>query len=248
MMDKQKILVISGRKQSGKNTLANFVRGTVLLQAGLIDEFKVNESTVGELFIKRGRSYINIKHVPELNMSNHLIANYEFADPLKVVMKEMFGLTSSQVDGSNGDKDVLTEYLWERMPGLAETEFRGRNGPMTARQLTQFVGGNLLRSIDPDIHIKRTYESIQKDGVNISTIVGARYPNEVLYKPNFECEIRSIRLARTMYPDDNHSSETSLDVEHFNWNNFDGIIWNQTLSIEETCAATLAFLQVWEWI
>ena len=44
-----KIIGISGKKQSGKNTMANFINGVVLKKMGAIDDFSISE--YGELVI-----------------------------------------------------------------------------------------------------------------------------------------------------------------------------------------------------
>ena len=44
-----KILGISGKKQSGKNTAANLITGKVLLSRGMVDDFYINKD--GELVV-----------------------------------------------------------------------------------------------------------------------------------------------------------------------------------------------------
>jgi len=53
-MDK-KILVIAGKKQSGKSSSAKFIYGYEMLRTGVIDKFNLNEE--GELFVPT--EYIN---------------------------------------------------------------------------------------------------------------------------------------------------------------------------------------------
>lgn len=249
-MDKQKpkVLVISGRKQAGKNTACNFVRGLVLLQVGLIDEFKVNEETLGELFVKRRRSYVNVKDIPELNVSNRLIANYEYMDEAKQTVNRLFGIPFEYLSGTNGSKENLTKYRWEDMPGLAATEYADRKGCMTVRQFLQYFGTEVCKTIYRDVHIEATYNKIKEDGAAIATINGARFPEDVLFRPDFPAEVKTIRLARTVYPEDTHSSETSLDVGNFNWNQFDAVVWNQSMTIEHTCASVLSWMKIWGWV
>ena len=45
-----KIVGISGRKQSGKNTVANIMNGVILKQRGLITDYKINDK--GQLLIR----------------------------------------------------------------------------------------------------------------------------------------------------------------------------------------------------
>ena len=44
------IIGISGRKQSGKNTVANIINGEILKERNLIDDYKINDQ--GQLVIK----------------------------------------------------------------------------------------------------------------------------------------------------------------------------------------------------
>jgi hypothetical protein len=254
-MKTPKILVISGRKQAGKNTLSNFVEGIILLQQGIIDHFEVSERTNGKLYVGNELcSYQEniqielLKSVCTAYHTNQYIQKYEIMDDMKHILVNYFGLSREEVSGENGSKDILTRYLWENMPGLSETPYANRRGKMTARQFMQYVGTEVARKIHPDINIENTYKNIKRDQPEFATINGARFPNDISHRPDFACEIKTIRLARTMYPDDTHSSETSLDVGNFNWNLFDAVIWNQRMSIEQTCAATLSWLRVWGWV
>lgn len=249
-----KVLVISGKKQSGKSTLANFIQGLILLQEGFIDQFEVSEHTRGHLFIDIGDGvFKDINKLTGIEKEFYLfssknIKKYELMDDMKNILVNYFGLTKSQVNGENGEKDVYVRYLWENMPGLCETQFAGRTGPMTAREFMQYMGTEIARKIYLDINVEKTYKNIHRDLPEFATINGGRFPNDITYRPGFACEVKTVRLARTLYPQDIHSSETSLDVEHFNWNRFDCVIWNQSLSIEQTCTTMLSFLKVWGWV
>lgn len=126
----QRILGVSGKKQSGKNTCANFIVGTELLSLGIVSEgFLIGpqgqlvisdlfgrEDYAGELDLARN----NREFLEFMDKEIHpYVKVYSFADLLKQeVCIKILGLTHEQCYGSDDDKNTLTHLLWEDMPGV----------------------------------------------------------------------------------------------------------------------------------
>lgn len=253
-MNKQRVLILSGKKQAGKNTLANFVRGLTLLQKKFIKEFEVSEKTEGKLYVRQpdiGYCKFNFQPFekfqndrPETNFSKHVHV-YAYADELKRIMIDLFGLRPEQVDGDDEEKNSLTKYRWENLPAYAGP----KTGFLTARELIQYMGTEIFRKIYPDIHILATLEKIKRDRPDLAVIEGCRFPNEVLVpRAQADFDVKIVRLTRTVCPEDTHSSETSLDRKVFDWKNFDYVIENDNMTVEQGCCELLKYLKKIGWV
>lgn len=133
------ILGISGRKQAGKNTVANFIIGLNLSALGLVrSKWKINEQ--GQLEIGDMLGDTRFEGVFDLarqnpamdafrkDYTNEFIRLYSFADLLKKnVCMDIFGLTYEQCYGTDADKKTLTKLRWEDMPGVFTTIPEGEN-------------------------------------------------------------------------------------------------------------------------
>jgi len=125
-----KILGISGRKQCGKNTTANFLIGLTMTSLGIVrGRFKINETGqiwITDLFGDKEfegvfdvqRDNENVKAFCEEHL-NPYIKLYSFADLLKQhICIDILGLSHNQCYGSDADKNGATSYKWSNMPGV----------------------------------------------------------------------------------------------------------------------------------
>jgi hypothetical protein len=183
---------------------------------------------------------------------------YSFAEYLKVdVAINILGLTREQVFGSNEQKNTPTHLRWENMPGIVSfkdhewiqicdsnyTEHnikegldflgvvRHEPGPMTAREVLQFVGTEVFRRMYENVWVDATIRKIVKEKPGLALISDVRFPNEVAGVQQHDGIV--IKLTRTLFPEDNHASESSLDKDKFDWQNFNYVIDNQNMNIEQ---------------
>jgi hypothetical protein len=126
----QRILGLSGRKQSGKNTATNFITGLELMSVGVVrSAFFIDEK--GQLQI--GDLFGNEEYAGHLDLNrtnpefvsfleehvNPYVKVYSFADLLKKdVCIKILGLTHEQCYGTDEDKNTLTNLRWEDVPGV----------------------------------------------------------------------------------------------------------------------------------
>ena len=247
-----KILGISGKKQSGKTTVGNFLYGCAMLDAGIVDYAAINEN--GKLVVPYHHSEnetrpcvfpVESKHK---SITSYLDENiwskvkvYNFADTLKGVCMDVLGLTEEQCYGSDEDKNSETDVVWGNMPVQFPFKPR-RNGQqkMTAREVLQYIGTDIFRCIKQNVWVESTIRRIEKDSPELAIIVDCRFPNEVVGIQAAGGKV--IRLARNMFGDDDqHASETALD----RYERFDSIIDNQKMSIQEQNEAI--YNQLFEW-
>lgn len=57
------------------------------------------------------------------------VRSFSFADPLKSIAMQLFGLTRKQCFGTDEDKNTLTDIIWKDMPGKSRSKKK-----MTARE------------------------------------------------------------------------------------------------------------------
>lgn len=229
------IIGISGRKQAGKNTVANIFNGEFLKSKGLIKDYRINEQ--GQLVIKTSDSNMNegwgvldvtrkddeYAAYAERNVWPY-IKIYHFADYLKTIAINLFGLPHEKVYGNDEDKNQDTDFSWNKMPCGKK-----RKGKLTIREFLQYFGTDLVRKIKDDAWVSATIKLINSENPSIAIIPDVRFPNEV--KAINEQGGFVIRLTRDIY-NDSHKCESSLDRENFDWTNFEKVIDNSTSTIE----------------
>jgi hypothetical protein len=143
---------------------------------------------------------------------------YNFADPLKKdICMNILGLTYEQCYGSDDDKNQLTNNYWG-------------DKQLTAREVMQFVGTDVFRKMQQNVWADATILKIQKEQPSLAIIADCRFPNEVDAVKNAGGLV--IKLNRNPFNSD-HASETALDENNYNQNNFDFILNNSIMSIEE---------------
>lgn len=225
-----KIIGISGTKQAGKNTVANFINGKVLKQIEMISDFKINLD--GQLEIKtldssghQGWGIFDVTRkdkdfieYADLNLWPH-IKIYHFADCLKKMCIDLFDLEPQQVYGTDDDKNTQTPY-----------SINGWKNKMTAREFLQYLGTDVMRKIKDTIWVDYTIKTILKEKSEIALIPDVRFPNEVeaIHKAGGIV----LRLTRNPYASDHHC-ETALSREKYDWANFDYIIDNNDSHIDK---------------
>ncbi len=221
------ILGISGKKQSGKTTAGNFLFGSAMLSAGLVEYAHVEES--GELVVPYEGADgirpcifpINSMHPNMVEyMSENIwkeIKTYNFADDLKQICINILGLTERQCYGTDEEKNSLTN--------ISPPD---KTSKMTAREVMQHVGTDFFRKIYPQVWVDSTIRKIQREKPRLAVVVDCRFPNEVQGIQNAGGKV--IRLTRNIFGnDDEHDSETALD----GYDGFDAIINNNDMTIGE---------------
>lgn len=257
-MPEQKIIAFSGRKQAGKNTCANFMIGFEMKAIGLvqgdwslehdgtikIDDIWGNPDAAG-WFDPQNKAPAALAFMDE-----HLhpyIKTYSFADLLKQnVCMDLYGLTEKQCYGSNEDKDTLTDVKWANFKDFG-IEPSSSQEYMTAREVMQVVGTDILRKTYPEVWVDATIRRIKKENSLIAVITDCRFPNEVLGTQAAGGKV--VRLTRAPYAKDKnqHKSETALDRQNFDWSQFDSVLGNEKMDIPQQNDALLSLLDMWEY-
>lgn len=238
-----KIIGFSGKKQSGKNTSANFIyslymvnqnlcKSTKINNSGLIDVIKNNDQSltvdINEYYLN-DTQYLDTEIKEIVEKLNPYIKIYSFADVLKKnICIDLLDLTYEQCYGSDQAKNEITNIYWN-------------NKYLTAREVMQIVGTDIFRTMKPNIWPESTIKRIEKDAPELALITDCRFPNEVEAIQNSGGIV--IRLTKDKYLSSDHISETILDKESYNWDNFDYILDNHELSIYQQSVQLYDLLQ-----
>ena len=248
------IIGISGRKQAGKNTVANFINGHVLKNLSMINDFYIDDD--GQLVINTSDSSGKVGYgifdvtrkdnafveYAERELWPH-IKVYHFADYLKEICVNLFDLDPKNIYGSDNDKNQSTNFVWNDMPGVpVDLPNWGKDKFQTHREFMEYFGTLIVRRIKQDAWVSATIKKILTEKSNIAIIPDVRFPNEV--RAIKESGGYIIRLTRNVFNSD-VECETALDKDKFDWSNFDFIIENDHSSIDEMCNKLKDILNNW---
>jgi hypothetical protein len=245
-----KILGISGRKQSGKNTLANYINGHILRSRGMVKDFFIDND--GGLVINTedvsgqfgyGIFDVTRKDPQFLEYAERnlwpFVKVYHFADPLKEMAVNLFGLDSKNVYGNDNQKNESTTIGWDSMP----TNPDNRSGNLTHREFLEYFGTKIVRRIRWDAWSDYAIKKILREDSEISIIPDVRFPDEVEAIKQVGGKV--VRLTRDIF-NSQAESESALDQENFSWDNFDFIIDNKDISLSDLCDYLSNNTLIWE--
>lgn len=251
-----KLVAFTAKLQGGKSSAANFMFGIELMSLELIDRFTM--SSGGKLIVPTSGADGKIVDaeidmslsVPKINsqemydyMSTKIwpyIKVYNFADPLKKFLMEVFDLTWEQCYGSNEDKNTPTKVLWENMTNRPHNKKKA----MTARELMEYFGTDVCRKMYDNVWVEATMKQIAAEGTEIAIIGDCRFPNEV--EAVKEAGGKVLRLTLDGAPGNTHASNCALDPDKYDWKNFDAVIDNATMTLDEKNDKILALMQGWD--
>jgi hypothetical protein len=264
-----KILGLSGKKQAGKNCSANYVFGSIAVDIGflvgrditdrgelvgamIVPDAGGNEQQIGGLIDPLSRD-------PKMQdiyaqFLWQFVKFYSFADPLKEFCIDVLGLKEEHCYGTNEQKDAKTHLDWDNMPiprDVAEDndgDFKrfcnSTGGNMSGREVMQYFGTNICRSMYDTVWVDATIRKIQEEQVGLALVPDVRFPNEV--RGIQAAGGKVVRFLRAPFAgEDEHSSETALD--DYPLDRFDGVIDNRKMTIPEQNQALVEAMQEWGW-
>ncbi len=153
---------------------------------------------------------------------------YNFADPLKQMCIDVFGLDYHQCYGTDDNKNELVNCKWP-----------DNNKNMTAREVLQYVGTDVFRKMQHNVWADATVRLIEKENPTLALIADCRFPNEVEAIKNAGGIV--IKLNRDTY-NSTHASEVSLDKERYDESNFDLVVDNQYINLSQKNKIIFDFL------
>ena len=224
-MKTQLVIVLSGKKRSGKNTSANFVAGLYLEMTGRVRNFSITSD--GELRLQTNDGETVIVKEGKFNdwLGWDSIRMYSFADELKRFCIRVLGLSVNSCFGTEDEKNSPTHLLWQNMP----INEKGQRGHMTGREVMQYFGTEVVRAIYPDAWVFATFNKIEEEHPKIAIVTDGRCPNETDYANNYGA--KTVRMLRNVAGSDQHFSEVALD--DYPLENYSLVIPNQDMTITQ---------------
>lgn len=189
------IILASGRKQSGKDTFCQHVLE--------IYRDALNGSCSADVM--------------------------SFADPIKHFCIEVIGLSFKQMYGTDEEKNSLTDLEWRGLPheirlgnagdwptddGYTHTIPPPKAGGMTAREVMQVFGTDIMRRWKEDVWVQAAVRQAIQSDADLVLFNDMRFPNELEAFEGLRDKghnVKFVRLLRNVRPDDRHESEIAMD-------------------------------------
>lgn len=256
----QKILVISGCKQSGKDSAMNYLAGYLLKQAGAIDYYELDDK--GNLLIDyevvNPETGLKTKELGWLDMSRMdpefvrnasqriwpTIKPYRFADTLKEVCVAVFQLNREDLYGTDEAKNKPSHIRWEdiyRTLNIPTTKQKNKTEFLSNRDCLEIIGTDICRSIYNKCWIESCYNRILQENWPFAVVTDCRFADEVEYSKEIGAKV--VRLTRRPLKS-THKAETAL----LHYEGFDAVIDNTAITQEEKGQQLIRILQEWGWI
>ncbi len=244
-----KILGLAGAKQSGKSSTANWLLSVYLKYLNVVNFSEVDAH--GDLYINaemNGQKNI-IKIDPNRSeiirsISSH-VQCYSFADKLKELSIHLFGLTYEQCYGTDEQKNSLTRLKWGNFGSKIVKKYGRKNDElMTAREVVQIFGTDVLRAIDYRCHIDGLIRQMKQNDNNgkLNVICDGRFRNEL--DTIRENGGKVIYFTKKLQTEDKHISE-SLSPDNYE---FDLVVDNNNINIWEKSRIVYDYLTKIEWL
>jgi hypothetical protein len=259
-----KILGLSGKKQSGKTTTANWIIGQQMCAVDMVSYIKIDKkgrlvvpAVVNEELVEGVFDPLSPEPDVQALLARYVwpvVKLYSFADILKLSAMAIFGIEYEQVNGTDEQKNKPTKFRWDMFDKFllpktkADAIEKGLwNKYMTGRHILQVMGTDMFRSIYGDIWVDACLKNVHDEGTELAIITDCRFPNEV--EGIQAAGGKVIRFLRAPFAGgDQHESETALD----DYEGFDYVFDNRELNISEQNEQTNRLLtdwgyNTWEW-
>lgn len=258
MNNKTHLVILAGKKQSGKTSTADFLTANEMLIMRLIDGFSIDIDN--NIVVKKGdeSAVINFsnqsrtfKEMMDSCVYPH-IRPFGFADRLKKAVNLIFGIPLQLLYGSDEDKNSLTKITQQDF--LSAVSITTRNafkkdvgtteGYMSIRQILQWFGTDVCRKIKETVWVDGLIEDVFEHKPQIAVIHDCRFKNELYAFDDIESneDVASVTkiLFRRGNSEDSHSSEN--DIEDVDISKFDLVIDNNSMTLPEKNEKVLSFL------
>jgi len=140
------------------------------------------------------------------------VERFSFAEKLKTMTADLFGVDYDLFVGSDEDKDSPTYLNWADVAPHIKNDFGDDPiGKITHRELLQLVGTNLFRAVRPGIWPEYLRRALFSSDADILVVDDARFPNEVEMLRDMGGYL--VKLYRNVYSPNSatHASEIALD-------------------------------------
>ena len=196
------IIGITGRKRSGKNTVADMLEYIILardLKVKPTYDGYIGYCTPDEKFRSLNRSsYTGFAMARGLKSAWEQVA---FADSVRAVTATIADIWSSDLVDESTKTTQIPDYL--------NNLFKDGRKDHTYRELLQYIGTDVFRKLDGDIWVNILFNRLNPDNNYIITDV--RFYNEAKAITDRSSDNVIIKVVRPGSPMDNHTSELGVN-------------------------------------
>lgn len=238
------MLAVSGKKQSGKDTLVNYLH-PIFERSGRVAYFSFADSL--KQFLEYGMGIPHECLWGTDNQKNQL-TDFKWENlPLKIRWdnsgrpKEESLRNYERWFEANSHGD---EFAWSKFVNdfIFHLPMQLRKGPMTAREVMQVFGTDLMRNMfDDKIWVNATFREMNREAPDFALLPDMRFPSEL--DPWIAHGGYIIRLMRDVSDGDPHPSETSFDG--WNWESYGDrvLVVHKDATIEEVREQAVEWLK-----
>lgn len=221
------ILAASGKKQSGKDTLLAGLR-PLLEEQGLVKTYSFADELKNFLINGMGLRHEQVWGTDD---DKNTPTEYQWEDMPQFIRWDFNGRWCSisselppvqLIQYEKMEKAVDIESVFWRLTSVGYVNpAKLKTGVMTARELMQVFGTDIMRRIFTDrIWVNACLRAIERDKPSVALIPDMRFPSEL--NPLYANGAHIIRLMRDVSKGDQHPSETALDS--WAWTNYDRVL------------------------
>jgi len=171
------------------------------------------------------------------------VFEYSFAECLKIFCMTTLGLTHKQCNGTDEEKNSLTEYNWEEVDlyfrrkyatvyrnELSEEGNLPRTGRMTSREVMQIQGEMQREMFCKNIWIKPISRQMCRYDEHVHVITDLRHKNEI-----DEIDKLGGYVIHFAKQTNNDNAASEMDLLYIDWNKYPRVfaIDNTNMTIEE---------------
>jgi hypothetical protein len=231
-----RIMIMSGRKQSGKTTAASYIASCYInsKSPGLTKIDKLGRIRVADDAVydpeKAYKGQCPIFH-------DYNIRIYSFADYMKKCIMDLFDIPPERLWGADKYKNLGSGIMWESISAEIRQKYANPDkkksvlmatGELTCRELMEVYGTHIHRELDYNCWARATYAKIRDEQYSLSIITDARYPNEI--SMGAEIGAISFRFLRNPF---NATSAPESALDEFPLGEFTNVIDNVDMTFSE---------------
>ena len=148
------------------------------------------------------------------------------------------------------DSGIWSEWVYGVNSSDPRNPYYGmpKAGFMTGREVMEYFGTQIMRKMYPNVWADALIRRIEAMNSKYATICDVRFPNEVEAIKNAGGKVIRLTLTTEEAANNTHISNTALDEGVYDWNNFDAIIDNQNMTMQEAHAHILDKLIEWDFM
>lgn len=231
-------ILLVGEKQSGKSSTAELIFNRLSglnIKDGCVNLKVLTKTESGLQALNKDVPLYTNNFMEQFALQDYYkkCKIFYFADPLKQMVHNLFGIPLHKLYGTEADKNEPTDISWEDFSVAAndirihkENKSNKRKNNLTIRELLQYFA-DLCKRFDKGCFVKSAIYKIKEMKSDVSIIADCRFINE------FELckELDPIKIRLISPNEDPHASEQ--EMKGLSLDKFDLVLEKAKLTLEQ---------------